>query len=245
MNRLVKFLISLPKSLAVFIWRFFWGMVRALVIMVILGLALFWFAQHSDTPFAQGLRQSFAQSSEILSTAENSGWRQTLEEIESQGLTTDYHEPTSSQGSRWSTNTATVYIASTDQTLIDAYTQALANWNETGAFTFTWANSQEEADIVLTDKSDSSTQAAGEAQTTTDARSNIIKHVDVYLNTYYLLNPEYGYSQDRIINTAEHELGHAIGLDHNDSEVSAMQSAGSYYSIQPVDIAAVEALYAS
>ena len=44
------------------------------------------------------------------------------------------------------------------------------------------------------------------------------------------------------MNTAEHELGHAIGLDHTEEE-SVMQAAGSFYSIQARDIEAVRQLY--
>ncbi|EHC03815.1 peptidase M10A and M12B matrixin and adamalysin [Streptococcus suis R61] len=43
--------------------------------------------------------------------------------------------------------------------------------------------------------------------------------------------------------TAEHELGHAIGLDHEDSQTSVMESAGSNHGIQQADIDAVLALY--
>ncbi len=50
------------------------------------------------------------------------------------------------------------------------------------------------------------------------------------------------YSQNRIINTAEHELGHAIGLSHTHS-VSVMYPAGSIYTIQPRDITDVKRLY--
>ncbi|MGC4389050.1 matrixin family metalloprotease, partial [Streptococcus suis] len=53
----------------------------------------------------------------------------------------------------------------------------------------------------------------------------------------------FGYTYERIVNTAEHELGHAIGLFHDDNEDSVMQSSGSYYGIQQVDIAAVNKLY--
>ncbi len=67
-------------------------------------------------------------------------------------------------------------------------------------------------------------------------------HATVELNSYYLLNPAFGYSQERIVNTAEHELGHAIGLQHT-NKISVMQPAGSYYPIQSRDIEAVKALY--
>ena len=67
----------------------------------------------------------------------------------------------------------------------------------------------------------------------------------VKLNTYYLTAHDYGYTHNRIVYTAEHELGHAIGLDHDDDEQSVMQSSGSYYGIQDVDIQKVQELYAS
>ena len=42
--------------------------------------------------------------------------------------------------------------------------------------------------------------------------------------------------------TCAHELGHAIGLDHNNG-VSVMYPKGSVYTIQPGDIKAVQKLY--
>ena len=93
--------------------------------------------------------------------------------------------------------------------------------------------------------SDANSQAAGLADTQTNVLTNRITHVDVKLNRYFLLNSDFGYTHKRIVNTAEHELGHAIGLDHDDSKTSVMQSAGSYYGIQQVDIDTVHALYAN
>lgn len=97
----------------------------------------------------------------------------------------------------------------------------------------------------MTEYSDAQSKAAGVAEAETDALTNEIKYVKVKLNTYYLTENNYGYSYYRIVYTAEHELGHAIGLDHDDSQQSVMQSSGSYYGIQPVDIENVKKLYAS
>ena len=116
-------------------------------------------------------------------------------------------------------------------------------WNATGAFTFTLVSDESSADIVATEYSDASSKAAGLAETETNALTNQITHVDVKLNTYYLLDNDYGYTHNRIVYTAEHELGHAIGLDHDDNEESVMQSSGSYYGIQDVDIQKVQSIY--
>ncbi|MFR1904092.1 MAG: matrixin family metalloprotease [Veillonella sp.] len=153
-----------------------------------------------------------------------------------EGLATDGHTST---GARWDQATAKVYLdPAMDETFTLAYKEALESWNQTGAFTFQLVTSEEEADILLTEMDDSTVSAAGEAETQTNVLTNRFKRVIVRLNRYYLLNKQYNYSHQRIVNTAEHELGHAIGLDHNEEE-SVMQAAGSFYSIQARDIEAV------
>lgn len=129
--------------------------------------------------------------------------------------------------------------------MVAAYKEAITDWNNTGAFIFTLTDDASTADIVATDYSDANSQAAGLADSQTNVLTNRITHVDVKLNRYFLLNSDFGYTHKRIVNTAEHELGHAIGLDHDDSKTSVMQSAGSYYGIQQVDIDTVHALYAN
>ena len=89
-----------------------------------------------------------------------------------------------------------------------------------GSFTFNVVSDASSADIIATEYSDASSKAAGFAETETNALTNHITHVDVKLNTYYLTENDYGYTHNRIVYTAEHELGHAIGLDHDDSEES-------------------------
>ena len=64
----------------------------------------------------------------------------------------------------------------------------------------------------------------------------------IYLNDYYL-NQINSHIQ---LAVAEHELGHAIGLTHNDKEPSVMNPAvteENAYTIQKCDIAAVKRIY--
>ena len=91
---------------------------------------------------------------------------------------------------------------------------------------------------------DGSTAVAGEAESQTNLLTKQFTSVTIRLNHYYLSNPNYGYSYDRIMHTAEHELGHAIGLEHT-NQVSVMQPAGSYYGIQAQDVKEVQELYDS
>ena len=137
-----------------------------------------------------------------------------------------------------------MYIDTANETFRSAYQEAIDAWNQTGAFTFQIINDKDKADIVATEMNDGNVSAAGEAESQTNLLTKRFTHVTVRLNSYYLLDRRYGYSHERIVNTAAHELGHAIGLDHNEEE-SVMQSAGSFYSIQPIDIQAVKDLYQS
>ena len=115
-------------------------------------------------------------------------------------------------------------------------------WNRTGAFTFHQTNDKSSAQIVISTVDDSDTNAAGETATTYNPSTGHLLKADVHLNRYYLQNEWYGYSNNRIVNTAEHELGHAIGLNHTNS-VSVMYPKGSIYTIQPQDIRNVRKIY--
>lgn len=144
---------------------------------------------------------------------------------------------------RWPSKAATVFVGTGNQTLDNATNSAIQAWNQTGAFRFKPTTDRDQADIVVHAMDNDQTSAAGLTEQSSNPLTNRFVHADVYLNQRYLLDPFYGYSQQRIVNTAEHELGHAIGLDHTNI-TSVMQPAGSYYPIQPVDVQAVKQLYA-
>lgn len=139
-------------------------------------------------------------------------------------------------------NTATVYIDLSDPTLKQAALDGINVWNNTGAFNFKITNDRNNAKIIIKSMNDGETNAAGLTDTQYNSLTGHLLRATVRLNSYYLLNPSYGYNNGRIVNTVEHELGHAIGLGHKDG-ISVMYPQGSFYTIQPSDVQDVKKLY--
>ncbi|HEM6309533.1 matrixin family metalloprotease [Streptococcus suis] len=229
----MKFFASIFK----FIWRTVWSLVWLSMVIIACGLGMLFYFQQEAAP---QMLQTLAQEVQLMVKGQS---EVSIEE----GVDTIKHLTTDTVNTadhgRWETNTATVYIETQNPTFRTAYETAIANWNATGAFTLVLTTDPNQADIIATEMNDGNTQAAGEANSTTNLLTNYYSSVTIRLNSYYLLNEEYGYDMARIIHTAEHELGHAIGLDHEDSQTSVMESAGSNHGIQQADIDAVLALY--
>ena len=120
----------------------------------------------------------------------------------------------SSKGHTFDSNTATVYIDLSDPTLKQAALDGINVWNNTGAFNFKITNDRNNAKIIIKSMNDGETNAAGLTDTQYNSLTGHLLKATVRLNSYYLLNPSYGYNNGRIVNTVEHELGHAIGLGH-------------------------------
>lgn len=237
MRTLFKIIFFIPSLIINIIWNFFWAIIKTIVLFAIVCFGLLYYANNSSSQLANSI-SNIANSVTTYFADNKDDIASNLKELS----TDDF---THYSGARWSSNSANVYIETTDETLVSAYEEAINAWNATGAFTFNLVEDESSADIVATEYSDASSKAAGLAETETNALTNQITRVDVKLNTYYLLENDYGYTHNRIVYTAEHELGHAIGLDHDDDEESVMQSSGSYYGIQSVDIEKVNEIYNS
>lgn len=234
MFKLIRVFLRLLLGLWRFLWHLVWRLVWAFVLLLVLAFGLLW--------YLTGDLNATVDQVEKISKISQAGWQQWQETGKLQDLSqTDHHQ---SSGAKWAKPSANIYIdPQMDETFQAAYVRAIENWNQTGAFRFELVSDSNEADIVATEMNDGLTSVAGEAESQTNLLTGQFLSVTVRLNHYYLSNPNYGYTYDRILHTAEHELGHAIGLEHT-NEVSVMQPAGSYYGIQPDDIAAVQELYA-
>ncbi|BDR59912.1 metalloendopeptidase [Lactobacillus xylocopicola] len=145
---------------------------------------------------------------------------------------------------RWAKPKATVYLDLNHNTdLISATNEAIATWNDTGAFTFKKTKNKKKANIVISPTYSPYSTYAGYTWFNYYIRNHILYFAKVELNTYFLQNfSPYDYSYDRVVNTVEHELGHAIGLKHTKGH-SVMYYKGSTYPIQPIDIKHVKKLY--
>lgn len=117
---------------------------------------------------------------------------------------------------------------------------AINAWNATGVVKLIVIKSPANAYLTIKNGNYGNTSWAGE--TTTRQSSTGKRSAEILLNNFY----DAYLSYQSQVNVAEHELGHAIGLNHIDSQPSVMNSAISpdrSYPIQPIDIETVKAIY--
>ena len=155
--------------------------------------------------------------------------------------------PTS--GYKFAKPQADCYMVTKNPKLIQAYKMAINAWNQTSAFHFNLTNNPN-APIKLGERNMDNTQQddgfttkreLGVTNTSYYAEQHLIAKDDVFLdNSQQLLakSPEY------ISWVAEHELGHAIGLDHTAQNAnSVMTPANPSHGITQSDILTVKQLY--
>ena len=144
----------------------------------------------------------------------------------------------------WSSKEATVFINAKNPEIVNAYKQAITSWNNTGAFNFLLTNDRQKANIIADERYEGNVAAPlGITYSTYYLPTKQYSNATVYLNTFHLQNNYYQKNGGKLLNTAQHELGHSIGLEHNSAVASVMEPKGGKTSIQPVDINNVKKLY--
>lgn len=136
---------------------------------------------------------------------------------------------------------ANVYINSNDNSAdYRATVNAINAWNNTKTVKFRIVNNPSYAYITVNHANYGRVPWAGE-EITRKSSKGVIRS-EIRLNDYYMAMVD----EQVQIDVAEHELGHSMGLQHLDGQPSVMNTVlnpEQAYSIQPVDIATVKALY--
>ena len=109
------------------ILRMFWRLIWTLILLILITFGILWYATGD-------LSGALNQVSKLAQVGQG-GWQQWQETGKLQGLSqTDHHQDS---GAKWPKAQATIYIdPQMDATFQRAYLEAIANWNQTGAFHF-------------------------------------------------------------------------------------------------------------
>lgn len=143
---------------------------------------------------------------------------------------------------RFTHATATYVITTNSPYYRRVWRQAVTAWNKTGAFKFRLTSARTAAIKLSVDSSRSANRYDDDVGVTDyRAENNILKSVTCSLNSG--LMAAYGYSYNDRLHVAEHELGHAMGLDHNPSKNSVMYYRNRNIGIRAVDVNGVKARY--
>lgn len=156
-------------------------------------------------------------------------------------------------GYKWRTPNATVYIKTKNPMLVQAYENAINEWNQTNSFRFALTNNPQsqiicdERNLASTKQNDGLTtsQELGNTETSYLQQAKLIQHANVVLDNSGLLNDENTKNNSQYATwVAEHELGHAIGLDHTpQNDNSVMVPSNPQHGITENDIITVKQLY--
>lgn len=143
---------------------------------------------------------------------------------------------------RFTHDHATYVITTKSAYYRNVWQDAIRAWNKTGAFKFE-PGTKRNAQIDLDTDSRRQSATMGDNVGVTQFWA---EHNDL-IAVVSTLNPElmsaFGYSHADKEHVAEHELGHAMGLNHNPSKDSVMYYRDRSVGIQKVDVLGVEERY--
>ena len=152
-------------------------------------------------------------------------------------------EVTPMNGWRYAKKTANYQVNSTSKKYKNIWSKATGKWIDKG-FKWTKKDSSKTTVSSYEDDSASGLKIAGYCNTSYRISDGHIKKNKIMLNRAVF--KKYDYTDEQIINVAEHELGHALGLAHNNAgSVSVMNPANRYYTIQQCDVKGMNKRYST
>lgn len=152
-------------------------------------------------------------------------------------------EVTPMNGWRYAKKTANYQVNSTSKKYKNIWSKATGKWIDKG-FKWTKKDSSKTTVSSYEDDSASGLKVAVYCNTSYRISDGHIKKNKIMLNRAVF--KKYDYTDEQIINVAEHELGHALGLAHNNAgSVSVMNPANRYYTIQQCDVKGMNKRYST
>ena len=152
-------------------------------------------------------------------------------------------EVTPMNGWRYAKKTANYQVNSTSKKYKNIWSKATGKWIDKG-FKWTKKDSSKTTVSSYEDDSASGLKIAGYCNTSYRISDGHIKKNKIMLNRAVF--KKYDFTDEEIINVAEHELGHALGLAHNNAgSVSVMNPANRYYTIQQCDVKGMNKRYST
>ncbi|QNQ82897.1 matrixin family metalloprotease [Lactobacillus sp. PV037] len=150
--------------------------------------------------------------------------------------------PTPITNYRYQKATAYYLDKSTSSHYKEVWQKAVNGWKANG---FNWKAASSHSKTTLSSYNGTDNlNVAGYDNVDYDSSTGQIISNDVRINRAVF--NKYGYTLDQQVNVAEHELGHALGLNHNASNsISVMNPANRYYNIKSVDVNGMKKRYST